>query len=101
MSRQEEDDLYVGYWGEVFRLHLKEKKPKLYEKFRQNGYLKEYLEIYQAAYTERAHILLARYSKKKGLDDDAFHNNLFYFIAETYKIHMKIRKQLTEEIQKL
>ena len=48
MSRQEEDDLYVGYWGEVFRLHLKEKKPKLYEKFRQNGYLKEYLEIYQA-----------------------------------------------------
>ena len=41
MSRQEEDDLYVGYCGEVLRLHLKEKKPKLDDKFRQNGYLKE------------------------------------------------------------
>lgn len=101
MSRQEEDDLYVGYWGEVFRLHLKKAKPELYEKFRQNGYLKEYLEIYQAAYTERAHILLDRYSKKAGLNDDVFRNELFRFVAETYQIHMKIRKQLTEEIQKL
>ena len=101
MSRQEEDELYVGTWGEILRRHLKKTKPELYQKFQKNGYLKKYLQIYQDAYAERAHCLLRQYSEKAGLDDDTFQNDLFRFIGETYKIHMRIRKQLAEEIQKI
>lgn len=100
-KRQDNDQiLYLGYWGNLKALQLRDKFPRKYKFLVDNNMLEPFLDNFQELYSLRADQLREKLCKKHGVDDALFERNSIDWMTERFLIEKKIRWFLTRKILK-